>query len=93
MLSTFRPTKRLLVETVAALFETKRPSEILADLTQKARGKGFSKAELAAQTPPNFIESYTLGKLVNDYDPTKVSEDDWNQFIMNIIDNTFFSQE
>ena len=31
MLSAFHPTKRLLVETVAAMLESKKPSEVLTD--------------------------------------------------------------
>jgi hypothetical protein len=57
------------------------------------KNKGLFRSDVHAQVLATFIQAYTLGKLVNDYNPTAVSEDEWNQFIMNIVDNTFLAQE
>jgi AcrR family transcriptional regulator len=73
--------------------ETQRLTDSIADVTEEVKNKGLFRADVHAQALATFIQAYTLGKLVNDYNPTKVSEDDWNQFIMNIVDNTFLAQE
>lgn len=73
--------------------ETQRLTDSIADVTEEVKNKGLFRADVHAQALATFIQAYTLGKLVNDYNPTKVSEDDWNQFIMNIVDKTFLAQE
>jgi len=73
--------------------ETQRLTDSIADVTEEVKNKGLFRPDVHAQALATFIQAYTLGKLVNDYNPTAVSEDDWNQFIMNIVDNTFLAQE
>jgi AcrR family transcriptional regulator len=73
--------------------ETQRLTDSIADITEEVKHKGLFRADVHAQALATFIQAYTLGKLVNDYNPTKVNEDDWNQFIMAIVDNTFLSPE
>jgi AcrR family transcriptional regulator len=73
--------------------ETQRLTDSIADVTAEVKNKGLFRSDVHAQVLATFIQAYTLGKLVNDYNPTAVSEDEWNQFIMNIVDNTFLAQE
>ena len=73
--------------------ETQRLTDSIADVTEEVKNKGLFRPGVHSQALATFIQAYTLGKLVNDYNPTAVSEDDWNQFIMNIVDNTFLAQE
>ena len=44
MLTSFHPTKRLLVETVVAMLETKKPNEILAE--EVLESSGVSKGSM-----------------------------------------------
>ena len=73
--------------------ETQRLTDSIADVTEEVKNKGLFRPEVHGQVLATFIQAYTLGKLVNDYNPTAVREDDWNQFIMNIVDNTFLTRE
>lgn len=73
--------------------ETQRLTDSIADVTEEVKNKGLFRPDVHAQALATFIQAYTLGKLVNDYNPTAVREDDWNQFIMNIVDNTFLTRE
>ena len=71
--------------------ETQRHTDALADIIQEVQNRGLIRAEVDAKAVAVFIQSYTLGKMVNDYNPTGVSESEWNDFIMNIVHNTFIS--
>ena len=69
--------------------ETQRLTDAITDVVEEVKNKGFFRADVDAHTVATFIQAYTLGKIVNDYNPTGVSEKAWNDFIMTIVDNTF----
>ena len=69
--------------------ETQRLTDAITDVVEEVKNKGFFRADVDAHTVATFIQAYTLGKIVNDYNPTGVSEKAWDDFIMTIVDNTF----
>ena len=69
--------------------ETQRLTDAITDVVEEVKNKGFFKSDVDALAVATFIQAYTLGKIVNDYNPTGVSEKAWNDFIMTIVDNTF----
>ncbi|NBO56884.1 MAG: TetR/AcrR family transcriptional regulator [Actinobacteria bacterium] len=71
--------------------ETQRLTDAIADVTEEVKNKGLFRSDVNSQVLATFIQAYTLGKLVNDYNPTAVNEEEWNDFIMNIVDHTFMS--
>ena len=73
--------------------ETERLTDSIADVTEEVKNKGLFRADVNAKALPTFIQAYTLGKIVNDYNPTGVGENEWNDFIMNIVDQTFMAQD
>ena len=71
--------------------ETQRLTDAIADVNEEVKNKELFRADVNSKALATFIQAYTLGKLVNDYNPTGVSESEWNDFIMNIVHNTFIS--
>ena len=72
--------------------ETQRLTDSITDVTEEVKNKGLFKADVDAKALATFIQAYTLGKIVNDYNPNGVSEEEWVDFIMNIVENTFMAK-
>lgn len=72
--------------------ETQRLTDAITDVTEEVKNKGLFRSDVNAKALATFIQAYTLGKLVNDYNPTGVNESEWNDFIMNIAERTFMSE-
>ena len=70
---------------------TQRLTDAIADVTTEVKNKGLFRESVSSLTLATFIQAYTLGKIVNDYNPEGVSEDEWNAFIMEIVDRTFMA--
>ena len=66
--------------------QTKRLTDAITDVVEEVKNKGFFRKEVDALAVSTFIQAYTLGKIVNDYNPTGISEDAWVGFIMTIVD-------
>lgn len=71
--------------------ETQRLTDAIADVTEEVKNKGLFRSDVNSKALATFIQAYTLGKLVNDYNPTGVAEGEWNDFIMNIAEQTFMA--
>jgi hypothetical protein len=71
--------------------ETQRLTDAIADVTNEVKNKGLFRKDVDSKTLATFIQAYSLGKIVNDYNPTGVSEEQWVEFIMKIIDHTFMT--
>ena len=71
--------------------ETQRLTDAIADVTNEVKNKGLFRKDVDSKTLATFIQAYSLGKIVNDYNPTGVSEEEWVEFIMKIIDQTFMA--
>ncbi len=75
----------------AMALETDRLTSLLEDLCREVIEKGWFRKDLNPRALAVFIQAYTLGKLVDDFSPNKVSEDDWNDLINGIVINYFTS--
>lgn len=69
--------------------EIQRLTDAITDVTNEVKNKGLFKSSVDAHSLATFIQSYTLGKIVNDFNPEPVSEEQWVNFIMSIVDNAF----
>lgn len=70
---------------------TQRLTEAIADVTTEVKNKGLFRESVSSTTLATFIQAYTLGKIVNDHNPNGVSEEEWDSFIMEIVDRTFMA--
>ena len=64
-------------------------TEAITDIVEDLKHKEFFKSDVNARATATWIQAYTLGKLVNDYNPTGVTENEWVDFIMSIVEKTF----
>ena len=71
--------------------ETKRLTDAIADVTDEVKHKGLFRKDVNSQVLATYIQAYTLGKIVNDYNPTAVNEEEWVNFIMAIVECTFMA--
>ena len=71
--------------------EIQRLTDAIADVTSEVKNKGLFKESVDSKVLSTFIQAYTLGKIVNDFNPEPVSEEPWVDFIMAIVDNTFIN--
>ncbi len=71
--------------------ETQRLTGAIADVTTEVKNKGLFRESISSATLATFIRAYTLGKIVNDYNHNGVSEEEWDSFIMEIVDRTFMA--
>ena len=72
--------------------ESQRMTDAITDVVEELKNKELIAADVNAKAAATWIQAYTLGKLVNDYNPTGVSEDEWVDFIMSIVESTFLSK-
>lgn len=71
--------------------EIDRLTKLLEDLIQEAINRKWFVDTFPARTIAIFIQTYTLGKILNDFSSDKVSEDDWNFIINSIIGELFIN--
>jgi AcrR family transcriptional regulator len=72
--------------------ESQRMTEAITDIVEDLKHKEFFKSDVNARATATWIQAYTLGKLVNDYNPTGVTENEWVDFIMSIVDAKFMAK-
>jgi hypothetical protein len=72
--------------------EQERLNIALEDLVQEAKNKGLFKEELDPRIIAVFIQSYTLGKIVDDIVPNPMAEEKWEDFIVNMLTATMVTQ-
>lgn len=71
--------------------EQDRLTAALEDLIAEAKNKGLFRAELDNRVVAVFIQSYTLGKIVNDVVPEPLAQEKWDEFIVNMLIATMVS--
>lgn len=71
--------------------EIQRLTDAIADVTSEVKNKGLFKKSVDSKSLSTFIQAYTLGKIVNDFNPEPVAEEQWVEFIMSIVENTFIN--
>jgi AcrR family transcriptional regulator len=69
--------------------EQQRLTDALTDLIREAQERGFYKREVDARAIAVFIQAYTVGKIVDDFNVNKVDPDAWTNLINAIIKNVF----
>jgi AcrR family transcriptional regulator len=72
--------------------EQDRLTSALEDLVAEAKNKGLFRKDLDTRVIAIFIQSYTLGKIIDDIVPTPVSQEKWDEFIVNMLIATMVSQ-
>lgn len=70
---------------VALGAEQERLTSALEDLVAEAKNKDLFRPELDNRVVAVFIQSYTLGKIVNDIVPQPVAQENWDDFIVNML--------
>ncbi len=73
-------------------FESQRMTDAITDVVEDLKNKEFINSDVNAKAAATWIQAYTLGKLVNDYNSTGVTEDEWVDFIMSIVDSRFMAK-
>ena len=68
--------------------EQDRLTTALEDLVIEAKNKGLFRPEVNPRVVAVFIQSYTLGKIVDDVVPQQMSPEEWNKFIGYMLENT-----
>jgi len=68
--------------------EQERLTSALEDLVAEAKNKGLFKDHLNNRVIAIFIQSYTLGKIVDDIVTQPVSQEIWDDFILEMLINT-----
>ena len=68
--------------------EQDRLTTALEDLVAEAKNKGLFRDHLDARVVAVFIQSYTLGKIVDDIVPISTGQEKWDEFIMDMLINT-----
>jgi AcrR family transcriptional regulator len=69
--------------------ETQRHTDALADIIHEVQNRGLVRDDVDSKAVAVFIQSYTLGKMVNDYNPTGVQDDVWVNMITDMAVRTF----
>lgn len=70
---------------IALGIEQERLTTALDDLVSEAKNKGLFKPDLDSKSAAIFIQSYTLGKIVDDIVSNPIEEEKWNDFIVNML--------
>ena len=71
--------------------EQERLTTALEDLVSEAKNKGLFKQDIDARIVAVFIQSYTLGKIVDDVVPSPMTQEKWDEFIINMLIATMVS--
>lgn len=73
--------------------EQDRLTTALQDLVEEAKNKGLFRAHLNSRVVAVFIQSYTLGKIVDDIVAIPMQQEDWNDFIMDMLTQTMIIEQ
>lgn len=65
--------------------EQDRLTTALEDLVAEAKNKGLFREELNSRVVAVFIQSYTLGKIVDDIVPNPLPQENWDDFILKML--------
>jgi hypothetical protein len=65
--------------------EQERLTTALEDLVQEAKNKELFRSDIDPRVVAVFIQSYTLGKIVDDIVPNPMVQEKWDEFIVNML--------
>jgi AcrR family transcriptional regulator len=74
----------------ALAIEQKRLTDSLEDVIREVKEKGFFRKDLNTRVAAVFIQSYTLGKIVDDVVDAPVDQKAWNDFINGMVKSFMF---
>jgi len=69
--------------------EQQRLTDALTDLIREAQERGFYKKQVDARAIAVFIQAYTIGKIVDDFNENKVDPEEWVNLINLVIKTVF----
>jgi AcrR family transcriptional regulator len=69
--------------------EQQRLTDALTDLVVKAQERNFYSKDIDARAIAVFIQAYTVGKIVDDFNENKVDPDAWIDLINTVIKKVF----
>jgi AcrR family transcriptional regulator len=70
--------------------EQQRLTDALEDVIREVQEKGFYRKDLNPRVAAVFIQSYTLGKVVDDIVDEPVDQEEWNNFINFMVKASMF---
>lgn len=73
--------------------EQERLSSALADLFRELVSRGWGNPRIQPQTLAVFIQSYTMGQIVNDYVETQMERENWMWLIDAIMEQIILNPE
>lgn len=65
--------------------EQQRVTDALADIAREAQEKGFIRSDVDVRVLATFIQTYTLGFVLNDITIDPISPVDWSKFVGSIL--------
>lgn len=78
--------------SAALAIEQKRLTDSLEDVIREVKEKGFFREDLNTRVAAVFIQSYTLGKIVDDVVDSPVDQKAWNDFVNGMVKSFMFPQ-
>jgi AcrR family transcriptional regulator len=73
--------------------EQQRLSDAITDLVREAQERGLFKKNFSPRSLAVFIQSYSIGKIIDDIVPNKVTEEEWNNLTNLLIDQVYLAAE
>lgn len=65
--------------------EQQRVTDALADIAREAQEKGFIRRDVDVRVLATFVQTYTLGFVLNDITIDPISPSDWSKFISALL--------
>lgn len=69
--------------------EQQRLTDSLTDLIREAQSKGLYRKDFTPRALAVFIQSYSLGKIIDDVAISQVEESEWNNLVNLIIEKVY----
>jgi AcrR family transcriptional regulator len=69
--------------------EQQRLTNALVDIIRDTQESGYFRKELSPHAIAVLIQAYSLGRVIDDYSPTPVEPEHWNELINTIVSKVF----
>ena len=73
--------------------EQERLTGALADLYREAVERGWGDPKFDPRTIAVLVQAYSMGKVVDDFTPSHISEANWNLLIGSIVERVLFPKK
>lgn len=71
--------------------EQQRLTEAFTDLFTEVKNRGWSRPGVDPMAAAVFVQAYTIGRLIDDISPEKMSPENWNSIIDMVIENVLLA--